>query len=488
MSARKWISPGCMLLGWMVFGAPAKVMPDSGGVPTRHADSAPARPEGTTWYYINIDRFCNGNPMNDPPGTAGWGDVGAAQNAGVHFGGDLAGLQSKLAHLVDLGIGGLIVGGMLTEDLQHVRKSVGPSDGATDPASALTAADRQLHDFVRAAHKKNMYVVVRVEQGANALDLLDGASKWLAPNGDESPPDGIDGWLVPISPRTAAPRLEKTARHIKAINPHAMLLGNALGSQDSPHAGMLDGIVDTRLADAMAWFVRDGAGESIAAMASALQPSDREGPTRRIYFSGPIDPMRPSQSNAPSMEESDAQARDRLRLAYGVLMLGAEHPGIHGGDEFGAALNRDSNATVPLPWPKPISHGKAGAYFPGELHELVKLLADLRRAHRPLRTGSFELLRLDQDRKLLIFSRRAGSEEAVAVLNFSGKKQRVTVSARWPRQRTVILSPQLRWGKRKNIPFVTGGSRQQADAWGDVNFWVDALAMRLVILDGPVDP
>ncbi len=488
MSARNWMSPGWMLLGWMVWGAPAKVVADPGGNPAPHADSTPAWPEGITWYYLDVDRFCNGDTSNDPPSPGNWDSIDEPREPGVLLGGDIAGLQSKLAYLSELGVGGLIIGDMLSVDFQHVDAFVGLSNAAIAPASPMTAGDRQFFDFVRAAHEKKMRVILDSGAGRTALNLVAGSTKWLDPNGDGNPSDGIDGWLARVTPLTNKPLLRKTLHQIRAVNPRAMLLGNGPDAENALGESLLDGFVDTRLAEAMATFVRDGTDQSITKLANTLQPSNRKDPTRRIHFSSWADPMGRSEVNPPTIKQWDAPARDRLRLATCVLMLGVKHPGIHWGDEYDARLSGGSKPPAPMPWQVRAANEGPGAEFSGELHELIKLLAGLRKAHQPLRTGTSDLFRIDENRKLFVFSRRVGTEKAVAVVNFSGKKQQVTISARWPRQRAVILSPQMRWGKQKNVPFVTGGSRQQADSWGDLTFWVDAMAMRLVILDGNVNP
>ena len=60
----------------------------------------------TVWYQIFPERFCNGNPSNDPEGTLPWRNQGAVTN-GEFFGGDLEGIIQKLPYLQELGINGI---------------------------------------------------------------------------------------------------------------------------------------------------------------------------------------------------------------------------------------------------------------------------------------------------------------------------------------------------------------------------------------------
>ena len=60
----------------------------------------------TVWYQIFPERFCNGDPSNDPEGTKPWKNQGPVTND-EFYGGDLEGIIQKLPYLEDLGINGI---------------------------------------------------------------------------------------------------------------------------------------------------------------------------------------------------------------------------------------------------------------------------------------------------------------------------------------------------------------------------------------------
>ena len=64
------------------------------------------RVNDTVWYQIFPDRFCNGDPSNDPENVVLWREHGSVTNEEC-FGGDLAGITDKLDYLQNLGINGL---------------------------------------------------------------------------------------------------------------------------------------------------------------------------------------------------------------------------------------------------------------------------------------------------------------------------------------------------------------------------------------------
>lgn len=67
---------------------------------------SPAWVNDTIWYQIFPERFCNGDPSNDPEGTLPWRDNGSVKNE-EFFGGDLQGIINKLDYLKELGVSGL---------------------------------------------------------------------------------------------------------------------------------------------------------------------------------------------------------------------------------------------------------------------------------------------------------------------------------------------------------------------------------------------
>lgn len=60
----------------------------------------------TVWYQIFPERFCNGNPNNNPEGVLPWKEEGKVTNR-EFYGGDLKGICNKIPYLKDLGITGI---------------------------------------------------------------------------------------------------------------------------------------------------------------------------------------------------------------------------------------------------------------------------------------------------------------------------------------------------------------------------------------------
>jgi glycosidase len=78
--------------------------------------SAPAWVRDAVFYQIFPDRFANGDPSIDPEGVEAWG---RRPTRGNFFGGDLAGIESRLDHLETLGANAIYLTPIFEADTNH---------------------------------------------------------------------------------------------------------------------------------------------------------------------------------------------------------------------------------------------------------------------------------------------------------------------------------------------------------------------------------
>ncbi|MFH1746953.1 MAG: alpha-amylase family glycosyl hydrolase, partial [Planctomycetota bacterium] len=144
------------------------------------------------WYQILLDRFRNGNPGNDPkpvrPWTSHWFWLAPWERRGRgfhaaafhrHYGGDLAGLESRLPYLRDLGINALYLNPVFKASTFHKYNAtnylhiddhfgrLGDYESAVvhedllDPETwTWTDTDRQFLRFLAAAREMGIRVVI----------------------------------------------------------------------------------------------------------------------------------------------------------------------------------------------------------------------------------------------------------------------------------------------------------------------------------------
>ncbi len=174
-------------------------------------DFVPDWAKGTVWYQIFPERFCNGDPQNDPrledqrgayphdqtppwqihPWTSDWYELQPYEQANGkglwhnlqrrRYGGDLQGILDRLDYLQDLGVGGLYLTPVFDAPsahkydgatYHHVDPNFGPDpDGdrrrmaaespSPDPAHWVwTKADRLLLELIAAVHRRGMRIIL----------------------------------------------------------------------------------------------------------------------------------------------------------------------------------------------------------------------------------------------------------------------------------------------------------------------------------------
>jgi cyclomaltodextrinase len=179
--------------------------------PTPPADFTPPWARHAVWYQILPERFCNGDPRNDPtpdslegsshgggpspgwqvhPWTSDWyrlqpWEQHGTRPAGLHrldrrYGGDLAGIIGKLDYLQDLGVNALYLNPVFdapshhkydASSWHHVDPHFGPdpagdralmaAEQPDDPRTwRWTAADRLLLDLVEQVHRRGMRIIL----------------------------------------------------------------------------------------------------------------------------------------------------------------------------------------------------------------------------------------------------------------------------------------------------------------------------------------
>ena len=125
---------------------------------------APAWARDAVFYQIFPERFFNGDPANDPPGTAPWDSPPTREN---FLGGDLAGIRARLDYLQWLGVGALYLTPFFRARTNHRYDTsdyleVDPAAGTLDEFRGL-AAD---------AHQRGVLVVAPVQRDRQFVEHL----------------------------------------------------------------------------------------------------------------------------------------------------------------------------------------------------------------------------------------------------------------------------------------------------------------------------
>jgi len=522
-------------------------------------DEKLAPPAWTTdarWYYVVVPRFHSGDSANDPnetlPWTTTWLDgmdtskpISLKALTPRRYGGDVQGIKQRLPYLKKLGVNTLSLASFfqgMTEgygsgaDLRHVDPRVAVKGGysdtdkeTSDPATWVwTGSDRVFLDLVKTAHEEGFRVVVTGFCGAFSdtdakLGQMESYGqavlhRWIDPNADGDPSDGIDGLMHGVdeasfgkldsTDKAAWRRLREMGRK---LNPNFVFIGSGAYAAGQVAEGMFDLAMDSTAAVSIERFFHpaavDVSGKNFLAELDrtfgAMRNDSREAsPVLMSLLDGARLLTRLSEADvvgprtAPSAGPAPtAAAIDRWRLATIVQHLGMGTPLTFYGDEIGMSGGANAFARAPMWWDDLSEPATKTTAYRNDFFALVEWLHATRAKYPALQKGTFRPILQDDEQKLLAFARTLPGDEVIVVLNHGDTKQEVQVPAGRPDQLVALMSPQVRPPPPSDAPkkkspkqpadpkkLLVGGSRQFVNPQGNVSLWVDPMSARLIFV------
>lgn len=470
------------------------------------------------WYHVVVSRFHNGDRGNDT----------------AQHGGDLAGLAKRLSYFSELRVNTLYLSSLFTgdgssnghaTDLRHVEASVGRAGDpraaqaeSSDPASWVrTPGDRLFLRFIKAAHDAKMRVIVDASFGRVKASLPEGADvhkhlfactrRWMDPNGDGNPSDGIDGWLLQNPEKLPHEFWKRWRKLVKKLNPDALLVGDMEGDAAPWLAGdEFDVFINYDLAQAIRrFFDLNAKHRSLKTfLADIRNASTRYDDERQlaspITLSGPTigrllsalslrrpGDVRESPRSTPVGELKLGIARWRLATLLQHVVPGA--PMVYYGDEVGMYNTKGRAALASMWWVDRKNDGGMPKHYRADFAALTQFLHVRRERDEPLRRGAFREVMADEARGLLAFARTLPGDEVILLINFGKKKEEVHFSVGTPGQMITLLGPRLidmkppGAGSGKLIaPLRVGGSRRIVKPDGTIRFWINPNCVRLIFV------
>lgn len=276
--------------------------------------------------------------------------------------------------------------------------------------------------------------------------------RWMDPNGDGDPGDGIDGWRLDVPNEIPLPFWVEWRKLVKSINPDAYTTGEIWWDA----AEWLDGRkfdavmnypvaraaiawigdkrrkitvseCDRRLAElrvaypAAATYVMQNLVDShdTDRLVSMLFNPDRE-----------YDQENRAQDNGPNYDnhKPNAECYQRARLIALFQMTYVGAPMVYYGDEVGMWGADDPTCRKPMLWEDLQPYEKPEENFVMKDHlEFYKRAIALRNAHPALRSGCFHTLLADDGGDVWAFERGDASEVLIIALNASDQMREVAV-------------------------------------------------------------
>lgn len=287
--------------------------------------------------------------------------------------------------------------------------------------------------------------------------------RWMDPNGDGDPSDGIDGWRLDVAFCVAHPFWKAWRKVVKGVNPEAYITAELIDPVPELRPYLegdeFDAVMNYNFAFACADYFADETTriptsefdrrlrelrEAFpAGVAEVQQNLFGSHDTNRIgshsvnrdkvrfsnwgpYFefsqvhNGKYDPRKPTPAELESQ---------KLFAVFQMTYVGA--PMIYYGDEVGMWGANDPDCRKPMVWDDKVYEDEATGFDGspkavadkvevdrGLLEHYKKLIA-LRNGLVALRRGAFETVVMDDGRQIYGFQRKLGDEEVIIVLNNS---------------------------------------------------------------------
>lgn len=294
--------------------------------------------------------------------------------------------------------------------------------------------------------------------------------RWMDPDGDGNPADGVDGWRLDVADMVAMPFWRDFRKTVRSVNPEAYITGE-IWWQDWKNDKMynaapwlagdsFDAVMNYRWArEVCSFFVdhtkaigpaeferrlaalrADYRGEVNEVLMNLLDSHDTDRLTSRI-----VNPdmaydhavgLHDNPAYNPRKPNSEETQIQKLVALFQMTYVGA--PMIYYGDEVGMWGGDDPDERKPMLWGNFIYDNEASHPFGAErpsdpvaadlrLGAYYKSLIAIRKAHEALSVGSYTNVLADDARGLFAFLRVAGADRILVVINNGTKEEHVSL-------------------------------------------------------------
>jgi cyclomaltodextrinase len=287
--------------------------------------------------------------------------------------------------------------------------------------------------------------------------------RWMDPNGDGDPSDGIDGWRLDVANDVSHVFWKGWRKLVKSINPNAYIVGE-IWDDASPwlKGDEFDAVMNYPFATAcMKYFIdTDKRKYTTSAFDQKLEnirnsyPQDVDYVMQNLLDSHDTDRLlsmivNPNRhfndsnrlQNNPDYDISkpgaDAKKVMKLMVLFQMTYLGA--PMIYYGDEAGMWGAGDPDDRKPMVWPDLTYENEATHPIPGKtrsndvvrfdssLFQYYQKVIAIRKDNVALREGSFATILTQNGKDVYAFEREATGNSVLVVLNNSDKTATVTL-------------------------------------------------------------
>lgn len=306
--------------------------------------------------------------------------------------------------------------------------------------------------------------------------IFEATRRWLDPNADGDPGDGIDGWRLDVADYVHHNFWKAWRKLVRSINPEAYIVGEIVKNEDALRPYLQgdefdavmnynfmficsrffierDAPISATEFDRQLRHLREAFHPDAAyAMQNLFDSHDSNRLASHLVNGQAVweeawhDYHHASKAENPKYDTRKPGAEEiktqKLMALFQMAYLGA--PMIYYGDEAGMWGANDPCCRKPMVWDDLnyadevfLPDGRKRSLpdrvvFNHELHAYYRKLIHVRNAHPALQVGDFQTLLADDAAQVYVFSRNFENEHIIVVLNNSKVEQRVVIPISHP--------------------------------------------------------
>ncbi len=292
--------------------------------------------------------------------------------------------------------------------------------------------------------------------------------RWMDPNGDGDPSDGVDGFRLDVAAEMPLGFWRDYRRHVKSINPEAYLIGEIWWEQFPDHlldpapylqGDIFDAVMNYRWYRAARHLISGGPytirvsdfidslrifGTGISmdfsyAMMNMTASHDVPRLSTSLYNKNKYKyDAHPTATNGYRINRPDEATWQTLRLllVHQFTFYGA--PQIWAGDEMGMWGSDDPSSRKPLIWPeyrfdREATHPEGirrpvdKVEFDKELFGFYRKLISIRKEQIALIDGDFKVLHADDAKQTWVYSRSYEEDQVLTAFNLSHENREIMI-------------------------------------------------------------
>ncbi len=302
--------------------------------------------------------------------------------------------------------------------------------------------------------------------------IHDVVKRWMDPNQDGDPSDGIDGWRLDVAEMVKPIFWQKFRTWVKDINPEAYITGEIwwddwqqnkmMNASPWLQGDQFDAVMNYRFTRSVKHFVSDNKNDgSPQDFVDSLESIQNDLPKENLYvlmnLLGSHDTERlaslivnpdywydhnanPQQRKSFDVRKPNKIERLKQKLMVGIQMTMPGAPMIYYGDEAGMWGGDDPDCRKPMIWdeikyedenthPFDVERPTDKVEFDSNLFDWYKKLISIRNDNEVLSKGDLTFHKIDNDENTLIYKRSLNNNFVLVLINNNENSKIITLSS-----------------------------------------------------------